>query len=201
MTLASTSGVVHLPFGERPQYGSPFPEGLAVAANFDTDDASAGIHTFSILAPRGFLYRLELLNLTRGAILIEVCHFITRHDWATAKGSAIAGAFNLNWGLGQSLFNTEGGGGFTIYTPMGGIAQTSAHDIVPRIRRFPMGSFRGDPGVDQQLLFVTIEDNVDTVTNELAIVMTYWRKEATYFPGFLSSFFESPFVPSASFAR
>jgi len=188
VALATTVGVTHLPIGERPQYGTPYPDGVAIAFNNTADDASGGAHTFSINADPGFLYRLELVNYTRGEGTLRVVHAITVHRWAAAKADVSLNAFDLNWVLGG-----QGGGTFSVYT----IGASSAPEVARDLRRFPMGAALGGgaPGVSVQLMLITNESNTNTITNELSVVWTYWRKEALYLPGFLSSFYEAPAVP------
>ncbi len=188
MAIALTTGVVHLPFGERPQYGSPYPEGLAVAHRAITGDASGNPLTLSILADAGFLYRLELLQVARGAAAIIQTHLITSHRWASDRSGLGDSAFDLNWqmvGLAATTFAT--------YTLITGSAARGPSPLT-EIRRFPMG--RTDNVPLQQLMLITFDINVDTITHEFAVVLTYWRKEALALPGFLSSFFEAPVIPT-----
>ena len=193
MALATNVGIEHLPLNERPQYGQPYPEGIAVAASNVADDASGDAHTFSLNADPGFLYRLELVNWTRGATTAVVIHCITTHRWAAAKTPFDAASFDLNWfltkssGSGFAVYVFGGGGGSTVPTPVD----------FQMVRRFPMGAALGGgaPGVSTQLMLLTNESNTDTITNEVSVVWTYWRKEALFLPGFLSAFYEAPAVP------
>ncbi len=187
MALATTVGLEHLAISERPQYGQPYPEGIAVAANSQADDASGGAHTFTINADPGFLYRLELVNWTRGEGTLRTLHAITSHRWAAAKVPFDAASFDLNWSMGGTGLGT-----FSVYS-MG----NSVDQVIPRIRRFPMGAALGGgaPGVAVLLMQLAIVAQVDTITNEVAVVWTYWRKEALFLPGFLSAFYEAPAVP------
>lgn len=187
MTKATVFGLDHIALGERPQYGMPYPEGIATAFASSADDASGGAHTFSLIADPGFIYRLELFNWTRGEATIRTTHAITVHSTLGAKTPDGPSAYNLNWfTLGTA------GDGFTVYT-FGGPGGTD----IEQIGRLPMGAALGGgaPGVAVQLMLLTNATNTDTITNELVIAFTYWRKEALYLPGFLSSFFESPAVP------
>jgi len=192
MALATTIGLEHLPLGERPQYGQPYPEGIAVAASNVPDDATGGTHTFSINADPGFLYRLELLNWTRGEELVRTMHIITTHQWATGRTPFDAAAFDLNWFLEPVAKS-----GFAVYTLCGGSQGADGGvEIMSMIKRFPMGSAGGGaPGVSTQLMFLTTTVQLDTITNEISVVWTYWRKQSLYLPGFLSSFYEAPAVP------
>ncbi|KKK83232.1 hypothetical protein LCGC14_2795450 [marine sediment metagenome] len=185
MALATTLGMVHLPFGERPQYGSPYPEGMAVAHSDVADDASGGDHTFTILADGGFLYRLELVNLVRGSGTIANLHIITSHRWASDKSGLGNSAFDLNWDLiGASVLPGFSVYGFNPLNNLGGVSM---------LRRFPMGRTEGV--ALQQVINLTVISQVNTITNEMSFVFTYWRKESLYQPGFLSSFFEAPASP------
>lgn len=188
MTLATLVGVENLPLGERPQYGMPYPEGMAVAFGDAADDASGGVHSFTFTADPGFLYRLELFNWTRGEATTRDMHCITSHRWAAAKTPFSADAFDLNWDLSPTVFTTA-----TAYTISGGGNQ----ELPRQLTRFPMGPALGGgaPGVAVLLMQATNEANTDTITNQVSVVWTYWRKEALYLPGFLSSFYEAPAVP------
>lgn len=161
-----------------------------MGASQQADDASGGAHTFTFLADAGFLYRLELCNLTRGETTVRNVHAITSHAWAADKSGLGSGAFDLNYRMAGAPV----GGTFSVYSLMN-VISSSGVPAVPEIRRFPMG--RLDKVLLQVLMSVTIPTNTTGITNELSIVWTYWRKEATYRPGFLSSFFESPVVPTA----
>lgn len=189
MALATNVAVEHLPLGERPQYGMPYPEGIAVASSAAPDDASGGSHTFSFNSDPGFLYRFELFNWTRGEATTRDLHLITVHRWAAGKHAGDAAAFDLNWDLSPHIF----AGTATIYTISGGGNQ----EMPRQLTRFAMGHALGGgaPGVSRLLLFATNEANTNTITNEVSAVWTYWRKEALYLPGFLSSFYEAPAVP------
>ncbi len=189
MSLATTVGVEHLPLGERPRYGSPYPLGIALAQSQVADDASGGTHVWTINVDPGFLYRLELLNLTRGEQVIRDMHVITSHRWAAVKVPGLAAGFDLNWIL-------DGGAtsGFSVY---GLVSNQVGLDVMAEIRRFPMAPQLGGtpPGVSQQLMLVTNNVNTTTITNELSVVWTYWDRQALFLPGFLSSFHEAPEVP------
>jgi len=193
VTLATVVGVAHLPLGERPQYGMPYPEGIAIAASAAADDASGGNHTFSLNADPGFLYRLELCQLTRGSVVASNVHAITVHRWAAAKADFGVTSMDLNWILEPTLLGST----FEVYTLVsGGSSDGLGPDIMKMIGRFPMGPTGGGaPGVSSQLMNITVDAQIDTVTNELSVVWTYWRKEALFLPGFLSAFYEAPAVP------
>lgn len=191
MTLATNVGVVNLPFGERLEYGQPYAEGIAVAASNVSDDASAGNHTWSLSADPGFLYRLELFNFSRGEAGQRVVHAITSHRWAAERTPFDSAAFDLNW-----VLEGYATGNFTVYDlASGGGLGTAATPPREQIRRFPMGTLVGAPGVSVQLMEVTLEGNTNLITNELAVVWTYWNKTSLFQPGFLSAFYEAPEVP------
>lgn len=187
MAVAQTGGVVLLPFGERPQYGTPYPEGLGVSNINQVGDASGGDLTMSVLADPGTLFRLEGFNLARGvASIVNDAHIITSHGWVQDKSGLGVSSYDLNWLLeGQAAAN------FSVYLIQ---HNTGDADSLAQIRRLPIGRLSGAPGVAQQLMLMTI-DNVDTVTHALSVWFTYWRGESLSLPGFLSSFFQSPAVP------
>ncbi len=190
MALGNVLAVDHLPFTERQEYGSPYPEGIAVAASDASDDASGGAHSWSMLADGGFVYRLELVNLTRGEATARSAHTITSHRWAADRIPDVATSFDLNWPLIPTLLT-----GFSIYAmAFGSAGGAGAQDAVAMSRRFPMG--RLEKVTFQQLMLVTVDVNIDGITNELAVVWSYWRKEALYRPGFLASFYEAPEIPT-----
>lgn len=193
MALATITELVRIPLGERPQYGQPYPEGLAVAAVSPTENASGGAHTVSIIADPGFLYRLELVNWTRGEPTARSIHCVTVHRWAESKAPVAAQGFDLNW----ILLSTQTGSAFSVYTLDGGTQGQGHSSHLPMIGRFPMGSQLGGlaPGVAVQIMLLTNDVNTDTITNEIAVVATYWKKESLYLPGFLSSFHQAPAVP------
>lgn len=189
MTLGTTGTLDHLSLGERPQYGMPYPEGIAVVSDQTPDDASGGIHTWTFTADPGFLYRLELFNWTRGEATVRLADMITTHRWATGKHSGGPTGFDLNWILEPAVGTT-----FGVYVP---VLQPGEGNALEVIRRFPMGALLGGlaPGIPVQLLTMTNRVNTTGITNEISIVWTYWRKEALYLPGFLSAFYEAPAVP------
>lgn len=185
MAIATSSGLVHLPFGERPQYGQPYPEGQAVGFISQDGDATGGSISMTMLADGGFLYRLELLQLVIGQAADRVVFAITSHRWATDKSGLGATAFDLDWGMPGHLV-----GSFAVHSMA---AQEDGFDVMNQIKRFPLG--RLDDVSLQTILNVTNTVNVDSITNELRVVCSYWSKQATYLPGFLSSFYEAPAVP------
>lgn len=190
MALATTVAVTHIPFGERPQYGQPYPEGIAVAVD-DTADASGGDHTWTILADPGFLYRMELFNFTRGESGNRVIHVITAHRFFAEKDPGVNTSFDLNWFTSRRA-NTA----FSVYDLAGG-GDTGPVTKPPieMISRLPMSGPLGAPGVATQLMHITLIGQSNLITNEIAVTWTYWRKQALYRPGFLSAFYEAPAVP------
>ncbi len=183
--------LVHLAFGERPQYASPYPDGMAVGQTAAPDDASGGFHNFFFSADGGFLYRLELINYLRGTGVFgdPLVTVTTHHEWARDKSGFPGNSFDLEWpmpGLAQALEAK-------MFLNLGTWNATASSDMVYQmLRRFPLGTQRKVEG--QILLDIPVEQ-IDTTTNALAVVFTYWRKEAMFVPGFLSSFFEAPAVP------
>lgn len=182
MSIAATGEIIHLPFGERPAYGSPYPEGIAVGHIDQVGDASGNPITATFLADGGFLYRLELTQATRGGVDTTDWDYITSHRWATDKSGLGATAFDLNWVAAQQ---SQGLSSFTSHTPR-------VQDLAA-IRRFPMG--RTDKVALQTLLSWTAE-NTDTILYDFDVVLTYWRKESLSMPGFLSAFYEAPAAPT-----
>jgi len=188
MAIATSINLERLQTGERPQYGSPYPEGIAVAHSQITGDASGGIITWTILSDGGFLFRLEGIQIAIGTTTIDVVHMITSHRWASDKSGLGTTSFDLNWGLGFYLAAS----GFQVAS-LTGNNQTSTIDALTQVRKLPMG--RSENVSAQQVMFVTVEGNIDTIDYQLAAWCTYWRKESLYLPGFLESFYESPVVP------
>lgn len=182
MALTPSTTLVHLPLGEREDYGSPYPAGLAVGHIDQIGDASGGAITASFLALDQFLYRLELMNVTKddeGANDVDV---ITVHEWATAASGFGDFAFSLNWNLTQTSR-----GGFSVY-------QLRPEDL-SQIRRFPIGSVTPEAG--QFVAVIRSEDNTLADVWDYDVVFSYWPKTALFLPGFLSSFFEAPEVAPA----
>lgn len=189
MAIDLSQPVVHLPFGDRAQYGSPYPEGIAVGHRTITGDATGGQIDLEFTAEAGFIYRLELVQLDRQASGTIVAKFTTSHRWAGDKSGLGTNPFLLQWptrALADSarrqytLWNVAGGGS----SPMA------------EIRRFPLGRLDKQP-TGQILVEWNLDTNTDGVIHRFNVVFTYWRKEALSLPGFLSSFYEAPVVPSA----
>lgn len=179
MALTPNTTVQHISFGERPDYASPYPEGIAVAHVDVTGDASGNPITVSIFGQDQFLYRLELINVSQDAQTTNDLSLATVHDWATEASGFGTAAFSLNWQMSQL-----NDGGFAIWTPY-------ATDL-PMMRRFPIGSIR--QGAGQFIAVFTMETNIDTRVFDFDAVFTYWPKQAMFAPGFLSSFYEAPEV-------
>lgn len=181
MALTPNTAVVHLPFGERPAYGSPYPEGLAVAHIDVTGDASAGGITGIVQADRGFLYRLELMNVTKDDEVGNSVSVISSSNYLTDRSGLGTAAFDLNWqtirvnNQGFQLFQLES----TVWR---------------QIRKQIIG--RTDAGSLQTIWTFVIETNTLADVWDMDLIFTYWRKESLAQPGFLSSFLEAPVVPS-----
>ena len=182
MALNVNTGLVLLPFGERPQYGTPYPEGVAVGHLDVTGDASGNPINVTFHADGGFLFRLELAVVVRNDGLTHELSLISSHAWATDKSGRGTTAFDLNWLFDQV---TDTGTGFSIYSPK---------PVDYRmLRRFLMG--RTAPGALQTVCSYQMSVNTNLVTFDFDVVFTYWPKTALYLPGFLSSFYESPAIP------
>jgi len=189
MAIAETVNLVRLPLGERPLYSTPYPGGIAVAHRTTVGDATGGIITWSMLSDGGFLFRLEGIQLVVGTSTVDVTHLITSHQWAEAKSGQGTSSWNLNWGMGFYLAAT----GFQVISLTGGNQTGGGQPPLEQIRRLPMG--RLDAVSAQQVMLLSIEGNIDTMTYEMSAWCTYWPKTALYRPGFLESFYESPVVP------
>ncbi len=181
MSVAGTGELVRLAFTDRPRYGDPHPEGIAVGHIDLTGDATGGVVGATFLSDGGFLFRLELMAATSGVNTTSVMDAITSHEWATARSGLGALAFDLNWNLEnhQSAF-----AGFTQFAPTEVDRQM--------IRRFPIGR---TVDVSLQTVIQMNAINTNLLVYDFDIVCTYWRKEALSRPGFLASFWESPLVP------
>jgi len=177
MSVASSTGITRFRFSDRPRYGQPYPEGMAVGHGEITGDGSGGTISQTFLSDGGFLYRLELLNMTRGDGVAHVVDVITSHRWATDKAPVAAGSFALNWTMDETI-----GDGFSVST-------TKLNDLF-QIRRFPMGRLDNVPL--QILLTMRDDTNTNAIVYNFDCVFSYWRKEALTFPGFLQAFWEAP---------
>ena len=180
MAIGVTGGLQRLRRAGRPQYGDPYPEGFAVASLSQTGDGSGGQINFAVNSDGGFLFRLEILQLVRGSGTTVDVDILTSHRWAEQMSGLGNGSLDHNWELRQDALAT-----FSIYT----LKDTDRDSI----RRFPMG--RTEKVSAQSILALNLT-NVTGVTHILHMVCSYWRKEALYQPGFMSTFMEAPEVPA-----
>lgn len=182
MGITLNIDMVNLPFGERPAYGSPYPEGISVGYGNQFGDASGGAIEFNLIAPCGFLYRIEnLMGRTDAVTPTEAWTLELFHIWAQQKSGFAAPSF-------QDLVHMP-----ALLNPSTQSYQPLA-PAVPMIRRFALG--RVDIGLGTTTLAqLRIATNVLNQQYLFSFIATYWRKESTYLPGFLSSFYESPVVP------
>jgi len=181
MAISDTETLIHLPFADRPQYASPYPEGIAVGHHAITGDATGGAVAAALQADGGFLYRLELLTATTSTITANLANFLTAHRWASDRAGVGTSAFSLNWSATQIV-----PGSFSVFEP--------TIEALKMIRRFAMG--RTDRVELQVLASFNWATNVDTTVYDIVWAFTYWPTTALYRPGFLASFYESPFVPT-----
>ena len=188
MAIAAAEAVVHLPFGERPEYGSPYPEGIAVAHREIVGDATGGNINLSFTAKSGFIYRLELVHLHILSATSFTSSINTSHRWAGDKSGLGGSSFLLTWPL-SSLPGVT----FKVYTLA--TATGGGGDTLQSIRRFPLGRLDKLPtGQVLVSFFTALQANLIVYT--YSVVFTYWPKESLALPGFLSSFYEAPIVPT-----
>jgi len=185
MAIVVSATLVHISFGEREAFGSPYPTGLAVGHIDQVGDASGTRITASFSTELRNLYRLELYNCTRGESSDSKSELLTFHEWATGSSGFGANAFTLNWPIDPEVIDVVTVSTFSKHSP-------SAIDKAS-IRRFPMG--RTDDFGVQNLIQHAIT-NVDTIVYDFDVVFSYWPVAARFLPGFLSSFWESPIAPS-----
>lgn len=180
MSVVGLAGLVRVQFSDRPAFGSPYPEGYAAGHIDLTGDATGGGVQASFSTEGGFLYRLELLNYTRGDNVASQSNFITDHRWLTDATGLGANAFQLNWN-----FVARTPIGFTIFEPF--------PEQMRMLRRIPIGQ---TAKVGSVIIF-TINDpnNTDTIAYDFDVIFSYWKTEALYRPGFMSSFLMAPEVP------
>jgi len=178
MAIGVSSGLIHIPFGERPSFGSPYPEGMAVGHIDVVGDASGDPITAVFLADGGFLYRMELCQASRTDFTSNTMSCITSHRWATDRSGLGAGAFDLTW------ITPRNESSFQLFT-------LRAEDLA-QIRRFPMG--RTDDVTLQTVFSWQSDNNTNTIAYDFDVVLTYWRVEAMFLTGFLAAFWESPLV-------
>lgn len=182
MTVAGTGTLVHLPFADRAAFGSPYPEGIAVAHIDLTGDATGGIASGSVQAVGPFLYRLELMAATLNSGPAITGSYTSAHRWAADRSGLGQTAFDLSW-----VPDIAQDGGFTLLRP-------SPVDYA-QIRRVPLG--RTDVSALWVIWQTTFGTNVDGGLYDFDLILTYWPAESLYQPGFLASFFEAPVVPLA----
>ncbi len=191
MAIARQTALIHLRTGDRPQYGSPYPDGLAVAHIDAVGDATGGLVTFAFFADGGFLYRLESMSWRTGSFSGQIGFITTSHNWLQQKSGAPIGSWDLSYPVvGFGIVIT--GVAFSTYHPILGGPTGDAVDAMEVIRRTPIG--RIDRSLSQQVVNAGMT-NVNLLTYDINLVFTYWRKEAIYLPGFLSSFYNAPAVP------
>ncbi len=178
MSIATTTGIALLPFAERPLFGDPYPIGLAVGDTLITGDATGGTVGTTFLADGSFLFRLEMVQVVKGDGLSTAVNMITAHTML-ADRSGRPNISQLNW-----ILPSFSGNGFRVFTPMPG--------DYAMMHRIPLG--RTDRVTAQQLIALENENNVDTISYSFSVVLSYWRQEALFLPGFLQAFWEAPVV-------
>lgn len=181
MSIVAVVDVVHAAFGHRPRYGSPYPEGIALGHADVVGDATGGDLTVNFNADGGFLYRLETVHVLKQSVaVLDDIRLVLISGWASQKSGLGTASFNITRQLARN-----------VATPITNYRLT--HTEYMEARRFPLG--RTDADRAQLLAQFIFPTNTNTIVWDFNIVLTYWRKEATYLPGFLSSFYESPVVP------
>jgi len=168
-------------FADRAAFASPYPEGIAAGHVDVLGDASGGSVSASFDANGGFLYRLELMNVTVPSASAVTANYVTAHRWITDRTGLGPAAFDLNW-----IFSQGVDASFSVFTP-------TQRDMAT-IRRVPIG--RTDDILSQVILSLAVEQNVDGGAHDFDVILTYWPVESLYRPGFLSSFWEAPIVPT-----
>lgn len=191
MSVVDTTEVIHVSFDERFKFGSPYPSGVALAWLVIAGDATGGIINATVNAPSGFLYRMEEVYVGHATaspgVLDRGASVEFAHGWAQEKSGLTPNAFNHVHQLEKA------GPGSTTelsYAPQSGDYQG--------MHRFPIG--RTDLSLlgPQVIAELKVHVNVDLSSNVFSLLLTYWRLEATYRAGFLSSFYEAPIVPPAT---
>lgn len=179
MSQTPSTTLQHLSFGERPQYGTPYPEGIATGHIDVTGDATGGTITASFLTLPRFLYRLELIQATKAETGATDVSFTTHHQMLTDATGFGAGAFTLNWHTVQGTVN-----GFAVFLPR--------PDSMSMIRRVPQGSIGQSDG--EFICVFTSNENTNTIVWDFDVIYSYWPSTALQLPGFLSSFYEAPAI-------
>ncbi len=178
MAISIGGGITLLPFAERPPYGTPYPEGLAVGHIDQVGDASGGNITATFTSGGGVLFRLEAFNATKGDTTTDEMNYQTVHSVLTERSGLGASSFNLDWFAAR--FNANA---FNQFSPQ-------AVDFA-MLRRIPIGRTNA---VTAQIIWTTFIDNNDTTIYDFDVAFSYWRVKALFQPGFLSAFFETPIV-------
>jgi len=182
VSVSDTVALTQVSLGERPRYGSPYPDGIAYGRAAVVGDASGGTVTLQFTAEGQFLYRLENLIGTKDDQLSASPELLLQSAWLSDRSPDLAlGEMNLLYVMEGKGFG-NGGAGFV-----------PALDAQAMFRRTPLGRFIPTGAA---LLIQTIDSlNTDLAEYQLWAVLSYWRKEATYLPGFWSVFLQSPEVP------
>lgn len=184
LTVTATVEITRLPFAKREGFGGPYPDGLAVAFATITGDGSMGVAEALFTTPAGFFYRLEIAQATRSDVPASIEALLRcRADWLSQASPFQSGSLSFDQAMnGTSILS----GSFTLFE--------TTRDA-NYLRRIPFG-FLG--GVAPTATGVVVEmqiPNDNLIVYNFRTILTYWRRESFYLPGFLSSFFEAPVVP------
>lgn len=188
--VTATIEVVHIAFDERFKFGSPYPSGVALGWAVLAGNGTGGIINVTVNAQTGFLYRMEevfVSHFLAVGVVDEGASVELAHGWAQEKTAFTPNAFNH---VHQLVATGPANGTEISYSPQPADYQA--------MRRFPIG--RTDLSLlgPQVIAELKVHENILNSSNVFSVMFTYWRLEATYRAGFLSSFYEAPVVPPAA---
>lgn len=183
MSVAVVAQVLRMPFGAREAYGSPYPSGLAAAHAAPVGDATGGIVTVTVTSVASFIYRLELITVAR----------VPGSGGTSLQVQPISRILQQRSGFGNASFSP-------FFAMTARIVGSNGMYEFPgteweRMRRLPLGSLEAPP------LQINVMQTIDPVNTDgtdyfYNFLFSYWAKESFYRPGFLSSFYETPIIPS-----
>jgi len=189
VTVTTSPGVEHLSYVVDPSYADVEPEGIAFGFAEVLGDVSGGEVVMNIVAPSGFLYRLEQLQLSMSVVDVTAIYDVgVRFEWMGDATTPASGAEFFQSADLASEGNTRLDDSFFHLT----------QNEMSQLRRTPLGTTRGGFAT---LVVATNNDNTNTRIYRLRTVFSFWRQDALQRPGFYTAFLGQSPVASRPFQR